>query len=144
MFICQLSSYTHSLLNPWLWDSWNLAKFQGCIFEGPNPRFSNCAILGSTTLHSLVSASEWSISCFNFQLIFILLFFLPFFLFFYFFLSFFCIKCWSTFCFHWPIFHEQIKLFSYRSQFWDLRRKSALIFSKGLFFQNSLVISSAT
>ena len=32
----------------------------------------------------------------------------------------------------------------YRSMFWHLRRKPALLFSKWLFFQNSLVISLAT
>ena len=32
----------------------------------------------------------------------------------------------------------------YRSMFWHLIRKSALLFSKWLFFQNSLVISLAT
>ena len=35
----------------------------------------------------------------------------------------------DNFCFHEPIFHRQIKLISYRSGFWDLRRKLALLFS---------------
>ena len=36
----------------------------------------------------------------------------------------------DNFCFHEPIFHRQIKLISYRSDFWQLRRKLALLFSK--------------
>ena len=50
----------------------------------------------------------------------------------------------DNFCFHESIFQWQIKLISYRSEFWDLRRKSAFILSKWLFFQNSLMISWAT
>ena len=46
-------------------------------------------------------------------------------------------------CFQKSIFQWQIKLISYWSEFWHLRRKSAVIFSKLLFFQNSLVISWA-
>ena len=49
-----------------------------------------------------------------------------------------------NFCFHESIFQWQIKLISRRSQFWHLRRKTAVIFSKLQFFQNSLVISWAT
>ena len=36
----------------------------------------------------------------------------------------------DNFCFHEPIFYRQIKLISYRSQFWHLRRKLALLLSK--------------
>ena len=36
----------------------------------------------------------------------------------------------DNFCFHEPIFHRQIKLISYRSDFWHLRRKLSLLFSK--------------
>ena len=50
----------------------------------------------------------------------------------------------DQFCFNKSIFQCQIKLISYRSQFWHLRRKPAVIFSKWLFFQNSLMISWAT
>ncbi len=49
----------------------------------------------------------------------------------------------DIFCFHESIFQWQIKLISYRSDFWHLRRKSVVIFSKWMFFQNSLVISWA-
>ena len=62
--------------------------------------------------------------------------------------------CWSffktmtytkdNFCFHESIFHRQIKLISYRSEFWRLRRKPAFLFSKQPFFQNSLIIPWAT
>ena len=50
----------------------------------------------------------------------------------------------DNFCFHEPIFHRQIKLISYRSEFWRLRRKPAFLFSKQPFFQNSLIIPWAT
>ena len=46
----------------------------------------------------------------------------------------------DTFCFQESIFQWQISLISYRSKFWYLRGKPAVIFSKCLFFQNSLVI----
>ena len=42
----------------------------------------------------------------------------------------------DNFCFHESIFHRQIKLISYRSEFWQLRRKPALLFSKWLFVKN--------
>ena len=47
----------------------------------------------------------------------------------------------DNFCFHGSIFQWQIKHISHRSELWHLRRKSAVIFSKWLFFQNSLMIS---
>ena len=50
----------------------------------------------------------------------------------------------DNFWFKESIFKWQIKLFSCRSKFWHLRRKSVLTFSKLLFFQNSLVILWAT
>ena len=50
----------------------------------------------------------------------------------------------DIFCFQESIFQWQISLISYRSGFWHLRRKPAVICSKCLFFQNSLVISWAT
>ena len=45
-------------------------------------------------------------------------------------------KCHAWKCIIWGVFH--------RSMFWHLRRKPAVIFSKWLFFQNSLVISWST
>ena len=62
------------------------------------------------------------------------------------FLSFFGTITWpkDIFCFHESIFQWQIKLISYRSEFWHLRRKPALLFSKWPFFQNSLIIPWAT
>ena len=50
----------------------------------------------------------------------------------------------DNFCFKESIFQWHFRLISYRSEFFHLRRKSAVIFSKWLFFQNSLVISWAT
>jgi hypothetical protein len=50
----------------------------------------------------------------------------------------------DNFWFKESIFQWQIKLFSYWSNFWHLIRKSAVRFSKLLFFQNSLVITWAT
>ena len=50
----------------------------------------------------------------------------------------------DNFCFHEPIFPRQIKVISYQSQFWGLRRKLALLFSKLQFFQIFSVISWAT
>ena len=47
----------------------------------------------------------------------------------------------DQYCFNESIFQWQIKLISYRSEFWHLRRKSAVVFLKWLFFQNSLAIS---
>ena len=41
----------------------------------------------------------------------------------------------DIFCFKESIFQWQIKLISYRSEFWLLRRKSAVIFSKLIFFK---------
>ena len=49
----------------------------------------------------------------------------------------------NNFCFHESIFQWQIKLISHRSEFWYLRRKPAAIFSKWIFFQNSLRMSWA-
>ena len=40
----------------------------------------------------------------------------------------------DNFCFHESIFHRQIKLISYRIEFWHLRRKPTLLFSKWPFF----------
>ena len=40
-------------------------------------------------------------------------------------------------CFHELIFHRQIRLISCRSEFWHFRRKTAVIFSKWLFFQKA-------
>ena len=54
-----------------------------------------------------------------------------------------CSLC-CIFCFHESMFQWQIKDISHRSEFWHLRRKSVDIFSKRLFFQNSLVISWGT
>ena len=45
--------------------------------------------------------------------------------------------------FHDLIFYRQIRLISCRSDFWHLRRKTAVIFSKWLFFQNCLGMSWA-
>ena len=50
----------------------------------------------------------------------------------------------DKFCFKESIFRWQIKLISHRSEFCYLRMKSAVIFSKLIFFQNSLMISLAT
>ena len=50
----------------------------------------------------------------------------------------------ENFCFHKSIFQWQIKLVSHRREFWYLRRKTAVTFSKWLFFQNSLAMSWAT
>ena len=47
-------------------------------------------------------------------------------------------------CFQKLIIQWQIKLISYRSEFWHLSRKSAVIFSKWLFWQNYLMISWTT
>ena len=47
-------------------------------------------------------------------------------------------------CFKLSIFQWQIKLNSYLSEFWHLRRKSAVISSRWLFSQNSLMISLTT
>ena len=47
----------------------------------------------------------------------------------------------DNFCLHESIFQWHIKLFSSRSEFWQIRRKTVLIFSKLLFFQNPLVMS---
>ena len=54
-------------------------------------------------------------------------------------------ETWSKdiFCFHESIFQWHNELISHRSQVWHLRRKTAVIFSKWMFFQNSLVISWA-
>ena len=49
----------------------------------------------------------------------------------------------DNFCFNESIFQWQIKLISHRSEFWQLRRKPAVIFSKWIFFQNSLEMSWA-
>ena len=49
----------------------------------------------------------------------------------------------DIFHFHESIFQWHNKLISHRSQFWHLRKKPAVIFSKRMFFQNSLVISWA-
>ena len=43
----------------------------------------------------------------------------------------------DNFCFHEPIFYRQIKLISYRSEFWHIRRKSAVLYSKWLFCQKN-------
>ena len=40
----------------------------------------------------------------------------------------------DNFCFHESIFQWQIKHISHQSEFWHLRRKSAIIFQKWLFF----------
>ena len=49
----------------------------------------------------------------------------------------------DNFFLHESIFQWQIKLISHQSEFWHLRRKPAVIFSKWLFFQNSLGMSWA-
>ena len=50
----------------------------------------------------------------------------------------------DNFYFQESIFQWQIKPISNRSEFWHLRRKSAVIFSKWLLFQDSFLISWAT
>ena len=56
------------------------------------------------------------------------------------FLSFFGAITYSKdiFCFQESIFQWQISLISYRSDFWHLRGKAAVIFSKCLFFQKKI------
>ena len=49
----------------------------------------------------------------------------------------------DIFCLHELIFQWHNKLISHQGQFWHLRRKAAVIFSKRMFFQNSLMISWA-
>ena len=46
--------------------------------------------------------------------------------------------------FHELIFYWQIRLISCRNEFWHIRRKTAVIFPKQLFFKKSLMMSSAT
>ena len=47
----------------------------------------------------------------------------------------------DNFCFYESMLQWQIKLISHRSGFWHLRKNTALILSKCLFFQNSLGLS---
>ena len=50
----------------------------------------------------------------------------------------------DNFCFHESIFQWQTKHISHQSEFWSLRRKPAVIFSKWLIFHNSFELPWTT